>query len=253
MKIFNSLKVAFAMYSKIPTGRTDWSEENLRYSMCFVPLVGFVIGITLIFWHWIYVKLSFNDIFYGCTASLIPLMITGGIHMDGYIDVMDALSSYGEKEKKLEILKDPHVGAFAVIWAAAYMIAMAGIFSQAVTEKEIVLISLGFVLSRAVACLLAMLFQNARKDGTLYTFTKSQAKRTVSTVLVLFIAGAGCACFMVDYVVGFLISCVFAVLIAWFYRMVRRDFGGMTGDMAGFLIQVSELFMAFTVVIGCRL
>ncbi len=55
--------------------------------------------------------------------ALIPVWITGGIHLDGYADTCDALSSYGDREKKLEILKDPHCGAFAVIRLCSYFLA----------------------------------------------------------------------------------------------------------------------------------
>ena len=51
----------------------------------------------------------------------IILLVTGGIHMDGYMDTMDALHSYGSREKKLEILKDSHIGAFAVIMTVPHL------------------------------------------------------------------------------------------------------------------------------------
>ena len=43
-RIWNSFKIAFAMYSKIPMPRADWEKENMRYMMCFFPFVGIVIG-----------------------------------------------------------------------------------------------------------------------------------------------------------------------------------------------------------------
>ena len=52
--------------------------------------------------------------------TALPVLVSGGIHTDGFIDTVDALSSYGDKEKKLEILKDPHTGAFAIIGAIMY-------------------------------------------------------------------------------------------------------------------------------------
>lgn len=60
----------------------------------------------------------------------IILLVTGGIHMDGYMDTMDALHSYGSREKKLEILKDSHIGAFAVIMTVLYVLIAAGAYSE---------------------------------------------------------------------------------------------------------------------------
>ena len=58
--------------------------------------------------------------------SIIPILITGGFHIDGFMDTQDAINSYKPREKKLEILKDPHIGAFAVISLLAYSIFWAG-------------------------------------------------------------------------------------------------------------------------------
>ena len=57
----------------------------------------------------------------------MPVAVTGGIHLDGYADTSDALSSYGDREKKLEILKDSHCGAFAVIRLCSYFVAYFGL------------------------------------------------------------------------------------------------------------------------------
>ena len=54
---------------------------------------------------------------------LVPVWVTGGIHLDGYADTCDALASYGDTAKKLAILKDPHCGAFAVIRLCSYFAA----------------------------------------------------------------------------------------------------------------------------------
>ena len=50
-----------------------------------------------------------------------PIIITGGIHMDGFLDTQDALGSYQPRERRLEILKDSHAGAFAIISCAVYL------------------------------------------------------------------------------------------------------------------------------------
>lgn len=61
---------------------------------------------------------------------LIPVLITGGIHLDGLLDTADALSSYKTKEEKLEILKDSHAGAFAIIIGICWFVLDFGIYSR---------------------------------------------------------------------------------------------------------------------------
>ena len=55
--LWNNFKVAFAMYSKIPMPRADWSKENMKYTFCFFPFIGLVIGafrrhLWQLCWYW---------------------------------------------------------------------------------------------------------------------------------------------------------------------------------------------------------
>lgn len=87
--------------------------------MCAFPLIGAVIGAA---WC-VCGAMPLPGLAKAAGFALIPVWITGGIHLDGYADTCDALSSYGDREKKLEILKDPHCGAFAVIRLCSYFLA----------------------------------------------------------------------------------------------------------------------------------
>ena len=131
MWIFNSLIIAIAMYSKIPMPQAEWNEKNMRYAMCFFPVVGVVIGAAefaagYALLHWLHCK----PLLFSVAMTLIPVLITGGIHLDGFADTVDAMSSYAERERRLEILKDPHTGAFAIIGLCCYFLANVGIWSE---------------------------------------------------------------------------------------------------------------------------
>ena len=146
----NSFIIAFAIYSKIPMPRVKWTEENMKYSICFFPVVGILIGAAVGFVYLIDNFLSLGKMLRTALLVAVPVMITGGIHMDGYLDTVDARSSYGEREKKLEILSDPHAGAFAIIWAVIYYILLTGFYSE-LSDKTIWIVAAGFVLSRALS------------------------------------------------------------------------------------------------------
>ncbi len=99
MPVIRSLLTAFSTYSCIPVPQVEWTEENRRYSMCFFPLVGAVIGLLL--WGWLAVCDAFGvgPLLRGAVAALLPLFVTGGIHMDGFMDTSDALASWQPMEK----------------------------------------------------------------------------------------------------------------------------------------------------------
>ena len=116
MQLLRSFAIALSMYSKIPVPMVEWNEKNMKYAMCFFPVIGAVIGgLQLLAAYVLTGYTSCGRFFTAVVMTLIPVAVTGGIHLDGFADTVDALSSYGDREKKLEILKDPNTGAFAVI------------------------------------------------------------------------------------------------------------------------------------------
>lgn len=112
MHIIRGIAVAFSTYSKIPMPQFVWKEEDMRYSMCFFPWIGAVIGAILWGWFRLSALLGISTLAFILISAALPLIITGGFHVDGFMDTMDALHSYQPRERKLEILKDSHIGAF---------------------------------------------------------------------------------------------------------------------------------------------
>ena len=131
MRVIRSLFIAFSTYSRIPVPQVEWSEENRKYSMCFFPLIGTVIGLLLWGWLWLCDALSISPMLRGALGALLPIFVTGGIHMDGFMDTSDAMASWQSRERRLEILKDSHVGAFAVLGCAGYLLLHAAVLSEA--------------------------------------------------------------------------------------------------------------------------
>lgn len=251
-KVYNSFLIAFAMFSKIPVPRADWDKENMKYMMCFFPGIGAVIGLLI----WGYAKvcalLDFGSLMRSAGFVLIPLLITGGIHLDGYLDTVDALSSWQPKERKLEILKDSHAGAFAVIMGCAYFILALGVWSET-EEKVLPVLAVGYVLSRALSGMALATFPCANKKGSLGMFADAAQKRVLKGVLVLWMLACLGAVLWQDYRYGLLLFGTAFAVYGYYYRLAVKEFGGTTGDIAGFFVQVCELMMAFVLMLGGKL
>ncbi len=87
---WNSFKIAFSMYSKVPMPKSDWTKENMRYIMCLFPLIGVIIGAVTWAWgHW-GLQITRSHLFYSVVLVLIPVVITGGIHLDGLLEGAEA-------------------------------------------------------------------------------------------------------------------------------------------------------------------
>ncbi len=250
-KIWNGFFIAFAMFSKIPVPKADWSEDNMKYMVCFFPGVGAAIGLFIYGWQYLAGYLGFGAIMRAAGFVLIPVAVTGGIHLDGFLDTMDAISSWQPRERKLEILKDSHAGAFAVIMGCAYFLLSLGVWSE-MDAAAFPVICLGFVVSRALSGMALTIFPKANEKGSLAKFSDTARKKVVRRVL-----GAEllvCAALAVYWSPGrAVLMGIVAVLVYWHYHhMAMKEFGGTTGDIAGYFVEVIELAMALAVMLGGR-
>ena len=235
--------IALSMYSRIPMPRMEWSGEGMRYALCFFPLVGVVIGGVVTGFHWLAGYLGLTETASACIGTALPLLITGGIHMDGFLDTVDARSSCQDRQRRLEILKDPHTGAFAIIGGGVYLLLYVAVFSL-LGEKAFPAAAGIYVMTRALSGWSVVAFPKAKKDGLASTFASGAQEKTVQVVLVLWAAAAAGYFWYTGglWAAAALVLAAGAVLF-WYYRMAVREFGGMTGDLAGYFLQVAELLM----------
>lgn len=249
MRLIRSFLIAFSTYSRIPVPQAEWTEENRRYAMCFFPLVGLVTGLTLWGWMALCDALGFGALLRGTGAALLPLLITGGIHMDGYMDTIDALASWQPKERRLEILKDTHTGAFAVMGCAGYLLLSAALFSEMRTADGPKLVCV-FIISRALSALALTVFRSARPQGMLDEFSSATQKR----LAVISCGVYGVICLAAWTATGgwtaLLCAAAAAACFLYYRHMAYRQFGGVTGDLAGWFLQITELVLAAVIMIG---
>ena len=244
MDLFGSFVIACSMYSRIPMPQVDWTENRMKYAMCFFPLIGVVMGaalwLTALIGEHVH-TLEEGSLLWAVMGTILPLLITGGIHLDGYADTCDALASYGDREKKLEILKDPHCGAFAVIRLCSYFAAYLCLTACVqFTPRVGALWTLALVLERAFSGLAVAAFPMAKNTGLAHTFASAAdrtAVRNVLAVLAILLCGALLA------LGGGALAAVAILLFLWYHHVAVQQLGGITGDLAGWFLQKTELWM----------
>lgn len=244
MALLRSCNLCFSMYCKLPTFRTRWDPADMRYVLCFFPLVGLAEGALLLLWVTLCRQFTLTGLLQGAVLAVLPLLFTGGIHMDGLCDVADALGSHQSRERMLEILKDSRCGAAALMTCGGYIALHTGLGGQLMaTETAGYCLLLLPVMSRCLSGLCAATLPNARGDGLLFTFTSAGHTRTVRLVLALLTALCAAGLLAIDITAGaWMLACAGAVLV-YYVLMSRRKFGGVTGDLAGFFLQLCELGM----------
>jgi len=243
--VLETVAVAFAMFSAIPMPQFAWNARNMKYSLCAFPLVGAVIALALWSWELFCARFLLPAILRGAGLCLLPVLITGGIHLDGYADTCDALASHSDIEKRQEILKDPHLGAFAAIRLCVYFLADFALWTSTENLRLPVLLGL-FCLSRALSGLALTLFPLRPGSGLARSFAEASDRKRVRTVLT--VSAVLLALLLISQRAGETVLAAGLVFL-YYRRMCVKDFGGLSGDLAGWFLQTAELWMLLALVI----
>jgi adenosylcobinamide-GDP ribazoletransferase len=241
------MNIAFSMYSRLPSVQCDWSEENMKYVMCFFPWIGAVIGALCYGWNALALYLGLDGPLRTIILMLIPIMVSGGIHLDGLLDTADALSSWQTRERRLEILKDSHAGAFAIITCAVYFFLLYGVIDL-VRGELITVYVFTFVISRSLSAFSVVTFPKASAKGTVAGFSKSAQTRIIQAAALLYVLLCGTVMVALHPLLGGAALLGAVLTFAWYYRMAMKQFGGINGDLAGCFLSVCELVMPLAAV-----
>ena len=254
LNILRTVGMAFALYSRIPMPRLDWESESRKYTLYAFPLVGIAVGIFELLWLWMSQVLDLHTILTGAVLAALPIWVTGGIHLDGFCDVCDARASHQSRERKLEILKDSNVGAFAVIHCVLLLLVTFGLWCQlepADFEVWGALVLLP-VFSRCLSAFGALSLPNARESGMLASVTGGEQRRPGRWGLLL--GSLLCAAALAALEPWFLLAAGAGYLSFLYYvRTAKREFGGTTGDLSGWFLQLCELSSLAGLVLAQRL
>ncbi len=250
-KLFEPFIIILSVYTRIPMPMIYWNSSNLKYAFCFLPAAGIITGAVQAAWIALSCAVDLSPVLGAVVACTVPLLVTGGIHMDGFSDTMDALSSHAERQKKLEIMDDPHMGAFGVMWMIVYMMLCAASYyeilshaaQRAGTASTAVLLLLIPVISRSVTAFAISHMEPSKKKGMLYTFTSASNMKAVATAALIVTAAALAAIAYISAIFAAISAVIVLLLFLYFRRMTLKEFGGISGDLCGWLIQMTELLM----------
>lgn len=250
MRLFRTIAVTFALYSRIPMPHFEWKDEDMRYSIALFPWVGAVIGgvFVCVFEAAQRLQLPLTAVCLLMTA--VPLLLTGGFHIDGFMDVSDALSSFGSREEKLRIMSDPHTGAFAVIrlciCGMIYIASLAVVLDCGQASDLVRVLGTGFFAARGLSAVSVLNFRSAKNEGMLYyeASCAGQSRKTNNILCVVWLALSAILMVYFHKTAGAAVMLTAAACFAWYKYKSSREFGGISGDTSGWFVTVCETSMA---------
>ncbi len=245
--LYGSFATACQMFSIIPVPFKSREGEAFSYVYLFFPFVGIVEGVLFFLLSAFLFNRGYGSLIRGAVLASFPLIFTGGIHMDGFLDTVDAFFSYGSRDKKLEILEDPHVGSFAVM-AGGLCIMLSFAFFGSLERERLYLIPVSFVLSRILSALSVLMIKEAKKEETVQPF-KEPSGRFVKISLVILLVTVIVLSYKFLGVMSLIPVLAGAVVFLLHCLNCALNFGGITGDLAGAFLQMFELVFLGTAVL----
>jgi adenosylcobinamide-GDP ribazoletransferase len=240
--LIESFLIAFAMYSSLPVKCLSWNQKNLKYALVFFPFVGILAGIALIIVWELCNIFSVSSFLYSVLSVLSVVLVTGGIHLDGFCDTADALYSRRPVEQKLKILKDPNCGPFAVFSVILVLLVSMGAFSEIYIREDfkvMFLITGSLFLSRVLSGISVTSFKCAATSSLAKTFGENAGNSVRYILIAEFLSVSILLLIFFKWFAVVTISLSLIVFI-WYYFMSKKQFGGITGDIAGFFLVICE-------------
>jgi len=229
-----NLRTALGLLTTLPCGMAGgWQPGDSGRAAIWYPLVGVVIG-GLTWLAWLALTLYFPALIAGVLTVLIWVSLTGGLHLDGLADCCDGLPGSATPVRRLEIMKDPHLGTFGAIGLFLALLLKASALSVLTFSSGLAII-LAATLSRWLI-LPAGLLPPARPDGLGADF---KAGFRPSAIFITAILPLGLALILGLQGIAALFTGLIAAAAVLGLACLRIR--GVTGDVFGLLVEVTEI------------
>ena len=238
-KYFRAMMMSMTMFCAIPCPYHGWDEEARPLMTLFLPVVGAWIGILWTGCAYLVGLLGLPALVSGAVLCAYPFLVTGGMHMDGFLDVTDAVKSWRDLDERRRILKDPNVGSFAVIAGILLVMTQFALLSSVKEGANLFALTLIPVVSRTAAGLCVTVLRPLSTSEYAGTYRQGvKRSHVVWFAAVLVLAAALGFVFLGKY--GFAAPAVVLGYL-WYLRRGFRSLGGMSGDISGYALTFGEL------------
>lgn len=247
---FQSFILTFSLYSGIPMPKIKWSKNNTKYILGFFPFVGVLIGAALYGLMKLIVEIPVGSVLFAVIAVILSIILSRGVHLDGFCNTCDVVFSRCPVEEKENILKSPHNGVYAIIGGIVILFAKFACFTEIYFKPGLILIPcLGYVLSRSL-CALSLVGLSLAEQGKFGKVFANNSNKTVKAVLVVFLLLSVGGIFLINWKIGLIMTGFLLLLFLYYMFMSYRHFGGIIGAAAGYFLELCELFILLAVIIG---
>lgn len=226
--------MCLGMFSSIPCPYRPWDESARGLMTTFLPVVGAVIGLI-----WALLALVARAVLPAALAAAViaalPFLLTGFMHLDGYMDTSDAILSWRPLEERLRIIKDSHTGSFAVVNMTLLMLFMYAAAQSALNAdlRALVLIP---IISRCGSAFCVITLKPLGHSE--YKGIAGNSAQRLAIVMIWVIAMLAGIFWLNGAAIALAVETIaYAVFMGWAMHIMK----GVSGDLAGFALSIAEL------------
>lgn len=227
-----ALGMCQSMFCALPFPWHGWEEKARDRMLSCLPVIGLEIGLIWFGIGHLVAALNLPKMLCAAIICAAPYFLTGFMHLDGFMDVTDAVRSYRSLERRREILKDSHVGSFAVIAVALLLLFQFAACTE-ITPEKLGALPLIPVVSRCCSVLAINWLPPME--------TSQYANRKTHWVLPLVMLAAAIG---FGFFEGISVGVTLVAVVAGFLLALHRAYHslqGMNGDISGYCISLGEL------------
>lgn len=244
--MINGFIIAIDMYCVIPMPKTERNRKNMQYVTCFFPVIGFLLGALLWGWHSLCDLYGFGQACFALAGAVIPVAVTGGVHLEGFMETASVLHTKwrqrkGQDTKKQDNAHAPYKGDFGAIALVSYFMLYGAGLTLIWKKEQLLLLLLSCVISRTLMGMGIAWFPAAQEEGTPYCFTSVAHKQRLRTVLSVALTLELVSCVLVQPVIGAVLGLAAMWVWTYYYYMARRQLGGITDNAGSYFLCLCEL------------
>lgn len=217
------------------------SDKDFAHSMAFFPLVGIIIGVALSLLYILINPLLPRPVVCGLLI-IASIILTGGLHLDGFVDTIDGLTGGKNKRQILKIMRDEHIGAFGTIGLIALLLLKWTLLYSIPNQLMISALILTLALSRWSMVILCRFFPYARDEVGLgkpfASFTGTREVIWATTIAILLSIALASLRAIILLPLVLIVSITFGLIL-------NKKIAGITGDTIGALNEIVETLSLF--------
>ncbi len=233
-------QVMFLTRIPVPS-RIEFSEDDLVKGVIFAPLAGILIGLLPAAAYYLLSGAGLIPLA-AASAVVLNILLTGGLHLDGLADTADGFFSYRNKERILEIMKDSRIGTNGALALVIILLMKFSIILSLIPEHAVIFLVITPAAARMTIAWSAGLSPYARNESGMgkAMVEKTGIKEILFSIIITAVLVAAVFRFsLIMLPAAVVISAAGFAFI--FSRYSLKKIGGMTGDVIGAVIELTEV------------